>query len=230
MRIFLITGFALDKRAFSPLNLPAEPFHLVDLVPAKPEESLRDYALRMAADLGVTKDDVVGGVSFGGMLALEMAKAIGARGLILIASCTHPRFIRRRFLWLAPIARYLPEAFVRKVFTLVPAVLRWQNMLDPAGQALLADIMGHFPPKLLKTLPYKMLHWEGCEASAPLKQIHSTGDWLIRPNGDPALRITLPGPNHLITVSHPAEVRRFLMEAAREFGATISETSATTRA
>jgi pimeloyl-ACP methyl ester carboxylesterase len=214
MRIFLITGFALDKRAFSPLGLSDERFRFVDLIPARAGETLRDYALRLGDSLGAGKDDVIGGVSLGGMLALEIAKARGARGLILIASCTHPRFVRKRFLLLSPLAKLLPEPLISRIFTLVPWVLRRQNMLSPSGQALLADIMGHFPPALLKAMPMKVLRWSGCEPAAPLRQIHSEGDWMIRPNGNPLL---LKGRNHLVTVSHPEEVRRFLLEAAEEF-------------
>lgn len=216
MRVFLITGFALDTRAFSPLQLPPEPFRLVDLIPARRRETLREYALRLAAEIGMTGDDVIGGVSLGGMLALEMARAVGARGVILIASCAHPRYIRKRFLIFAPIAPFLPEALVRRAFTLLPVILKWQGMLNPSQQALLADIMGRFPPALLKAMPYKMMRWEGCSPAVPVRQIHSRGDWLIRPNGGPACRM-LEGRNHLLTVSHPAEVRRFLLEAAEEF-------------
>ena len=63
MRFFLITGFGLDKRAFAPMNLPEDRFVLFDLVPALPGEDLRDYALRMAGDMGVVPGDVVGGIS-----------------------------------------------------------------------------------------------------------------------------------------------------------------------
>jgi hypothetical protein len=219
MRIILITGFALDKRAFLPLDLPPDRFQLVDLIPVNGGETLREYALRMGRQLGVTGDDVIGGVSLGGMLALEIAKAMGARGLILIATATHPRHVRKRFLLLAPIARIVPEFLIRKIFTMIPRVLSWQNMLSPSGQALLADIMGHFPAALLKSLPFKIMRWPGCEPTAPVRRLHSEGDWLIRPNGDLGSQVILKGRNHLVTVSHPPEVRRFLLEAADFFAA-----------
>lgn len=214
MRVFLITGFALDKRAFAFLDLPPERFVLADLIPARPRESLRDYALRLGEGLGCTSGDVIGGVSLGGMLALEIAKAKGARGLILMASCTHPRWIRKRFLLFAPIARFVPDAVISRLFTLIPWYLARQRMLTPEGQALLADVMGAFPPALLKALPMKMLRWKGCAPCVPLRQLHSRGDWLIRRNGDP---VTLEGRNHLVTVSHPVQVREFLLAAEREF-------------
>ena len=218
MRVFLITGFALDKRAFAPLRLPEEVFIAVDLIPIRRGESLREYALRLAAEIGYRPDDVIGGVPLGGMLALEIAAGLGARGIVLIASAGHPRFIRKRFRWLSPLAARVPEILIRNVFRLVPTVLKWRRMLSPQGQALLADIMGKFPPTLLKAMPSRIMGWRGCLPSAPLRQIHSEGDWLIRPNGDPAILKLVKGRNHLLTVSHPEEVREFLFAAVRDFG------------
>jgi pimeloyl-ACP methyl ester carboxylesterase len=186
MRVFLITGFALDKRAFAMMDLPAETYHTLDLIPVLPGETLRVYALRMASEIGLAPGDVIGGVSLGGMLALEMATAVPVSGVVLIASATHPRYIRKRFKMWAPLARWVPESVISRIFTLIPRILALQNMLSPEGQALLADIMGHFPPKLLKTFPMMILKWPGREPPAHFRHIHSDGDWLIRPAGDPA--------------------------------------------
>ena len=56
-------------------------------------------------------------------------------------------------------------------------------MLTPPAQALLADIMGRFPPALLQAFPMMILRWPGCEPPERFRQIHSDGDWLIRPDG-----------------------------------------------
>ncbi len=217
MRVFLITGFGLDKRAFELLQLPAEPFVLVDLIPVQKGERLPSYARRLSKIMDVAAGDIVGGVSLGGMLALEIAKIIPVLGVIQIASCMHPRFIKKRFLIFAPLAPYLPDFLVRKIFVLIPSILKWQNMLSPKGQALLADIMGKFPPSLLKSLPPMILHWSGCQPPVRFRHIHAEHDWLIDMGGPPSSLKIIPGKNHLITVSHPNEVRSFLLETVQEF-------------
>lgn len=218
MRVLLITGFALDRRAFTRLDLPPE-FETFDLIPVRPRERLRDYAMRMAGEIGLKPGDIIGGVSLGGMLALEMARAVEVRGALIIASATHPRHIRKRFRWLCPLAPFFPDFIIRRVFRLVPTVLARQRMLDPPDQALLADIMGHFPPALLRALPPMIAGWEGCRPPARFRHLHSTGDWLIRPAGDPQTLTLLKGRNHLLTVSHPREVREWLIRSVREFAA-----------
>lgn len=219
MRFHLITGFALDKRAFDPLKLPADRFVLYDLIPILPGETLKDYALRMAREMGAGPDDVVGGISFGGMLGLEIAKALKTRGAILIASADHPRHIRNRFLIWSHIARFAPDAFIHRIFRLIPWVLKRQKLLTPEGQALLNDIMTAFPPSLLRDLPDRMRCWGGCTPGVQVRQIHSQDDWLIRLNGRPPHLQVVPGRNHLITVSHPEAVRKFLLDAYDEFAA-----------
>ncbi|MEO7423743.1 MAG: alpha/beta hydrolase [Fibrobacteria bacterium] len=216
MRVFLITGFALDKRAFAFMDLPPETYTTLDLIPILPGETLRAYAARMAGEIGLAPGDVIGGVSLGGMLALEMSRVVAVSGLILIASATDPSFIRKRFKIWAPIAKWVPKPVIRGIFTLIPRILALQNMLSPEGQALLADIMGHFPPRLLQTFPMMIVRWPGCEPTVPFRHIHAQGDWLIRPGGDPASLTLLPANNHLITVSHARELREWVLGAVAD--------------
>jgi hypothetical protein len=218
MRVLLITGFALDRRAFLPLDLP-DGFETFDLIPVRKGETLRAYALRMAGEIGLKPGDVIGGVSLGGMLALEMARAIEVRGALIIASATHPRHIRKRFKMWAPIAPFAPDFAISRLFRLIPAVLAWQKMLSPPDQALLADIMGRFPPDLLRAFPPMISRWPGCRPPARFRHLHATGDWLIRPAGDPQTLDLIRAHNHLITVSHPREVREWLVRTVREFSA-----------
>jgi hypothetical protein len=80
--------------------------------------------------------------------------------------------------------------------------------------------MTHFPTDLLRILPPKIRTWQGCKPEGILfRQIHSTGDWLIRPPAPSPDVTLLEGKNHLITVSHPAEVKKFLMDTYEEFSA-----------
>lgn len=220
MRFFLITGFGLDKRAFSLLDLPEDKFKFFDLIPPLKGETLKTYALRMGREIGVGPDDVVGGVSFGGMMALEIAKAVKTRGVVIIASTTHPRHIRKRFLLFSHISPYVPDALVHRIFRLVPWVLKRQNMLTPEGQTLLNDIMTAFPPAWLRSMPPMIRKWEGCQPAAPFRRMHSEGDWLIRLDGDPKDLTVVKGKNHLITVSHPEAVRKFLLDTWEEFSKT----------
>jgi pimeloyl-ACP methyl ester carboxylesterase len=218
MRIFLITGFALDKRAFNPLNLPKDTFTTCDLIPVEKGETFNSYALRMAKSMDLQKGDIIGGVSLGGMLALEIAKYFSVRGVILIASCNHPKMVKKRFLFWSRFSPYFPDFLIRRIFLTIPAILKFQNMLNPDGQALLTDIMGHFPIPLLKSLPPIIRKWEGSEIPPKFRHIHAAKDWMINaPIATSSDFQIIPGHNHLITVSHPNEVRAFILKAVEDF-------------
>ena len=88
---------AAGKEIFKTISLPEDryEFHIVEwLIPEK-NESMTSYAQRMATQ--ITGNDVVlGGVSFGGVVAQEMAQFVNPRKLILISSIKSPNELPRR--------------------------------------------------------------------------------------------------------------------------------------
>lgn len=84
-RIYCISGLGADEQIFSNLQLPG--YELVCLQWLQPErqESFTDYAQRMYAQMADT-NPILLGVSFGGMLGIEIAKQFPVKKLILISS------------------------------------------------------------------------------------------------------------------------------------------------
>src|SRR5258705_2778636 len=84
-RVYFISGLGADKRVFSFLDLSfCEPVYVDWIKPVK-KESLEGYALRLREEIPETNPTIVG-ISFGGMLATEMAKADPNVKAILISS------------------------------------------------------------------------------------------------------------------------------------------------
>ena len=214
MLTYLITGFALDCRVLESLRLPASlGFRFIDLIPALPDESLPKYALRLAQTIGFQPGDRIGGISMGGMLALEIARECRASQILLIASCTHPRFIRFPFRLAGRLAPHVPQVVLHQIFTYLPFCLRQLGMHTAQGEALLKDIMGQFPPDRIQSLSRMILQWKGCEPTVPYLALHSEGDWLIRPPLHLSALTLLKGRNHLLSISHHDATRQFLIEA-----------------
>ena len=112
----LITGFGMDRRALDCLYLPPASFRCHDLIPVEKGDTLPRYALRLAAHIGFAPGDAIGGLSFGGMLALEIARRRGASQILLISSCTHPRFVRPFFRRVGRIAPWAPRWALHLLF------------------------------------------------------------------------------------------------------------------
>ena len=208
----LITGFGLDRRALECLELPVGRFRCADLIEMEKHEALPHYALRLAETIRFRPGDTVGGLSLGGMLALEIARQCEASSVLLMASCTHPQFIRPVFRAAGRVARWTPEIALHLLFRNIPAFLHLIGMHTAQGSRFVRDIMNAFPARLIQQLPRMILDWEGCEPTVPCRALHSEHDWLIRPPLHLPNLMLIPGKNHLITVSRPNITRDFLLE------------------
>lgn len=85
--VYFVPGMAAGKEIFKNIRLPDDRYHLeiLDwLIPEK-EEKMRDYARRMAQRVK-EPNFVLAGVSFGGVVAQEMAAYIHPKKLVIISS------------------------------------------------------------------------------------------------------------------------------------------------
>ena len=84
-KVYFISGLGADKRAFSLLDLSFCEAVFVEWIDPLKNESLKDYAMRLRQQIPDYHPTIVG-VSFGGMLATEMAKTDEEIKAIIIAS------------------------------------------------------------------------------------------------------------------------------------------------
>ncbi len=214
MRVFLLPGYALDSRAFTRLELPDPPFKRVDFIPLQPGDTITTYAARLADEIGFRPDDIIGGLSFGGMLSLEIARLRGARKVLLMSSCSHFGDIRPFFRFAAHFAPVIPVRVAKSAYPLVVMALKFKKVFASNSESLLYNMIGEFPDSLMKGFPRLMLGWKGAAPTCPVLRLHSESDWLIRPPKTATNVTLIPGGHHLISFSHPGWVIRFLYEAA----------------
>jgi pimeloyl-ACP methyl ester carboxylesterase len=84
-RLYFIPGVATDCRVFAELQLPDYKRIYLDWIPPLSRETIEDYACRMAARIQ-DEAPILIGYSFGGIMAIEMAKHLPAATVILISS------------------------------------------------------------------------------------------------------------------------------------------------
>jgi pimeloyl-ACP methyl ester carboxylesterase len=84
-KIYLFPGLGADERVFVNLDLSGfEPVFIQWIQPLK-NETIEAYALRLTEQIPDENPSLIG-VSFGGMIAVEVAKHIPAEKVILISS------------------------------------------------------------------------------------------------------------------------------------------------
>src|SRR5512146_991900 len=99
-RLVLFSGMAADGRLFRSIRIPEVEIVTPDHADPAPGERLTQYARRIADSLCIQAEDIVGGISFGGMLAGEIARQRPVAGLILLGSCLRPDRLPRSYRWI----------------------------------------------------------------------------------------------------------------------------------
>jgi pimeloyl-ACP methyl ester carboxylesterase len=88
--VVLLPGMAADERLFEPQRRAFPNLIVPPWIEPEPCEPLAAYARRMAARLNSSDLLLIGGVSFGGIVALEMADHLGLAECVLISSIRSP--------------------------------------------------------------------------------------------------------------------------------------------
>jgi pimeloyl-ACP methyl ester carboxylesterase len=215
--LILLSGMGADHRLF---RAQAEAFANV-VTPAwlRPErnESLPNYARRLAAEVDPGGPCLVGGCSLGGMIALEMARYLQARACLLISSIRSPDQPPLRFRMLRPAVRIAAQP-LRALPWLGRVVRGIAGPALGAAQQQLLEQLADADGRFLQWATWALLTWTPKPlGDVPIVQIHGTGDHLLpyrltRPD------VLIPGGGHALPITHPREVNTFLAEQMTRFG------------
>ncbi len=216
--VLLLPGLANDARLFDGLVGSA-----LFTVPPWPEwdatDTLQSFAGRLAASLA-SPPEIVGGASFGGMVALEMAAVLRPRAVILLGSARSPDAIAAPLRRLGRLVDWVPgRAFHPRPFrAALPLLLRKRSMLDAAQRARVRAMWDSVSGPFLKWSCRAMLSWHPTEVDVPVFHLHGDRDRLIPIDGVRPTEI-LRGAGHLFPITHPAEVAEFVRRIATAHGA-----------
>ena len=84
--IYLISGMGLDERLFFKMNINAPNIHHINWIEPLSKEDIEDYARRMMQQIKHRGNIILIGVSFGGMMAIELSKILRVEQVIIISS------------------------------------------------------------------------------------------------------------------------------------------------
>lgn len=201
MKIFTISGLGADERVFKNLTLESQMIH-IPWLPFEKKDTMRKYALRLVEQFNITKQDVLVGVSFGGMLAIEIAEATKLKKVILISSAENsselPYFLR------IPWPIKLVPNFIIQIFKPFSALL-----FGTKDKILIRSILKETKPCFIKNAVYLILHWKR-NKSASFFCIHGDNDFLIPHANKPNQHLLQGG--HLMIVDQGKEVSRLINE------------------
>jgi pimeloyl-ACP methyl ester carboxylesterase len=211
--MYLIPGLGADERVFKNLQplLQGETCVLHWLRP-EPEEPLPHYALRMAARIPLGQSGLLVGVSFGGMVALEITRMRPELRTVLISSipdssCLPPLL---RLIRATGIYHLVPPQLLK----LFPRAGQWYFGVKNREYPLFKDILRDMEPVYTKWAINRLLHWDSTSAGQSF-QILGTHDRVFPPGPTP-VQYLIPGGGHFMVISHAPQIAEILNKLAAE--------------
>lgn len=208
--VYMLPGLANNHTIFSQLNLPNVNIVHVPWVEPLEEESIEAYAHRLCAYI-TTANPILIGLSFGGMMAMEIAKHIPVKKIILISSAKGKKEIPvyLRFLGKTGLQHFVPPSFI---LTPTPISYWFFGLKEKAHKQKLAYILQHSSHSIYKWSLNALLQWQNTSIPSNLVHIHGTADRIL-PLRFVKANYTIKGGGHFMVFSHAQQVSAVLQQA-----------------
>jgi len=210
--IYCLSGLGADERAFVYLELPGHELRHVQWITPLPNESLESYATRLIPQLDQTEPFVLLGLSFGGMLAVEMQKQLHPVQTILLSSIAHVTEKPARMHLMKRLNAY---AWIPSKYFVRPSAMAFNlfGAHTERERRLLTEILADSDPSYMRWALKAIAHWKNTQHINHIR-IHGDADKLFPIRGfDPDF--VIQGGGHLMVVSHAKQVSDAILMALK---------------
>lgn len=200
-QIYLLSGIGADSRLLAPQVAAFSGTQVLEWIQPIRGESVRDYARRISAPIP-PGELIIGGVSFGGVIAQEIARQRPCLGVILVSSLRSPRELASVF----QLGRRIPGSWLRAVGALGALLPIVAKASHEHPRRLCLNMPASSDPVFLSWAMDVLARWDPPTVeSTPLLRVHGTRDFLIRP-GKAEIVQWIQGGGHLSNLTHAEDV------------------------
>lgn len=220
-QIYLLSGLGADQRVFGRLNLPETEMKVLLWETPSPGETMQDYAKRFLPEI-TSPNPIIIGLSFGGMMALEISKLIPGARVILISSVPGPS----HYPWWMIVLKYIrAEKFLPKkqfssyrFFRMFRPVQNYFLGVETAAEKRMAnEFRETVDPLYMNWAIKQVLHWKMDSKPETLYHIHGGRDHIFPlRNIHPTHCIKTGG--HFMVWNRAEEVSKCLREIIFQLG------------
>ena len=205
--VYVFSGLGADERVFHKTDFADCNVVFIKWIVPQKNEAIESYALRIAQQITTTHPILVG-LSFGGMMAVEVAKHIATEKIILISSAKNKKEIPFyfRFAGKLGIANIIPSKTLIKINVFTNWFFSNRTVED---KKLLSAILHDTDPVFLKWAIVKIANWQNQVIHKNLFDIHGDADRILLFKYVTCNEVIKNGA-HLMVVSKAAEVNKKL--------------------
>lgn len=199
--IYILSGLGADRRVFQHLDLSGYNIVFLDWIKPESDETLPSYASRLSAR--ITSDrPVLVGLSFGGMLAVELSKLINCQRLILISSAATSKEIPLLYRIAGKIGMH--RLLLINVIRRANILTYWLfGVKSKAHKLLLKMVLRDIDPHFLRWALDSIVRWKNQTIPDNLFRIHGSTDRIL-PNSHG--QVIIKGGGHLMVLEKADEV------------------------
>ena len=175
--LYIFSGLGADERVFHRLDFSGFKTTFVKWVVPKKEESIENYTSRLLDQIKTEKPILIG-LSFGGLIAVEIAKQIETEKVILISSAKTKYEIPFYYRLAGQLAlhKFVPSIILKSSNYFTNWFFGTSSIVD---KILLKQILIDADPTFLKWAIDKVVHWNNKTQTKNIFHIHGTSDRIL---------------------------------------------------
>lgn len=213
MKVYFISGLGADRRAFYKITLPRgyQSVYL-DWIRPLANEGFEDYAKRFSQSISRDEEFVLVGLSFGGMLASELAKIVSPKKLIIISSLSSYKELP----WYFKLAGKLGihRIISPSLYKRATVMNRFMGAGNKEMKSIVYSYVNNIDPAFIRWSLNVIVHWSHTERLSDLVHIHGSNDHLL-PYRYVKADYMIKNGGHLMVMNKADEVNSILQEVLR---------------
>lgn len=207
--LYIFSGLGADERVFQRLDFSDFSKTFIKWLVPQDNETIEHYATRLLDQITTTKPTLIG-LSFGGLIAVEVAKQIDTEKVILIASAKTKNEIPcyYRIAGQIRLHKLLPTRPLKSSNFITNWFFGTSSTFD---KQLLKQILIDTDPTFLKWSIDKVARWTNQTQTKNLFHIHGTSDRIL-PLSFVKCNLAIKNGGHLMTLNKADELNSILKQ------------------
>lgn len=208
-KIYYISGFGADERVFSDIDFGKNESHFIAWKKPFKNESIYDYANRLAAEIKHEKPVLIG-LSFGGIMAIEIAKFTSLKKVILISSIKTKH--EKPFYMKMAATLHLNSILPLKPYPFLDAIENYQlGVKTEAEKKLVREYRRNLDLDYSNWAIDQILNWQNEWTPENLIHIHADNDRIF-PIKNVKPDYVIHGGGHLVLMNRASKVNEILKQ------------------